>query len=66
MSKEKLFSSYRWNDVPVTGKIKKGKEQSKEERIKSKKALLEILVKNKTINQEEADRKLEDFINNYK
>lgn len=62
MSKEKSFSSYRWNEPPIIGKVEKGKEQSKEERIESKKVLLKILVDRKELSQKEADERLSNFI----
>lgn len=66
MNKEKPFSSYRWHTPPVVGESKDGKPQTREERIESKKTLLEILVRQKVITQEEADNQLAEFIKNYK
>ncbi|MBP3464107.1 MAG: hypothetical protein J6K45_06485 [Clostridia bacterium] len=62
MSKKKLFSSYRWNELPIIGKVEKGKEQSKEEEIEGEKTLLKILVDRKEMSQEEADERLSNFI----
>lgn len=65
MSRKELYSSYRWNE-PIKA-IQNGKQkQSKEERIKSKRTLLKILVENKTLTQEEADKELEEFIKKVK
>lgn len=65
MSKEKLYSSYRWNE-PIKA-ISLGKQKlPKEERIKSKKILLKILVENETLTQEEANERLEKFIKELK
>lgn len=66
MNKEKPFSSYRWKCPPIVGKVEDGEPQSKEERIKNKKTLLKILVKNKTLTQEEANQRLEKFLKNIK
>lgn len=65
MSKEKLYSSYSWNE-PIKAIVDGEQKQSKEERIKSKKTLLRILVEDKTLTQEEANKKLEEFIKNIK
>lgn len=65
MSKEKLYSSYRWNE-PIKAIVSGEQKQSKKERIKSKKTLLKILVENKTLTQEEADKRLEEFIESIK
>lgn len=65
MSKEKLFSSYRWHE-PIKAKVVGYQEMTKEEKIESKKDLLNILVDNKELTQEEADKRLKDFIDNYK
>ena len=61
MGNKKKYSSYRWNCLPVVSKIENNNPQSNEERIESKKALLKILVENKTLTQEEADTKLKKF-----
>ena len=66
MGNKKKYSSYRWNCLPVVSKIEKNNSQSNEERIKSKKTLLKILVENKILTQEEANRKLENFIKEIK
>ena len=65
MNKDKLFSSYRWNE-PIKTILAGEQKQTKEERIKSKKKLLKILVENKTLTQEEANKRLEEFIKNLK
>lgn len=62
MSKEKPYSSYRWNTPPIVEVVEEGKPQTKEERIKSKKMLLDILVKNKEMTRKEADNRIKEFI----
>jgi len=63
--KEKLFSSYRWHE-PINAVQIGYEEQSKEERIKSKKKLMQILVKRGEITQEAADKRIKDFIDSFK
>lgn len=65
MSKEKLYSSYRWNE-PIKAIANGERKQPKEERIKSKKTLLRILVEDKILTQEEANKKIEEFKKNIK
>ena len=64
MSKEKLYNSSRWHN-DTSGEPIECTEQSKEERIKSAKMLLKILVDKKELTQEEADerlkKKMKDF-----
>ena len=60
-----MYSSYRWNE-PIKAIVDGEQKQSEEERIKSKKTLLKILVENKTLTQEEASKRLEDFIESIK
>lgn len=61
MSKQDLYSSYRWQE-PIKAKVIGYKEQSKEERIESKKKLLKAMVESKVITKEEADKKMKEYI----
>lgn len=65
MSKQDLYSSYRWRE-PIKAKVVGFKEQSKEERIESKKMLLKAMVESKVITKEEADIRLKEYIEKYK
>lgn len=65
MSKDSLYSSYRWNE-PIKAEVIGYEKQSKEERIESKRTLLKAMVEGKVITQEEANKKLKEFIEDYK
>ena len=60
MSKEKLYSSPRWNE-PIKAIITGYVEQNEQELIKSKKTLLNILLKNGEITEKEANERLEEI-----
>lgn len=61
MSNKKLYTASRWHDNPNAEVI--GHETSnKEEQIENKKGLLEILVKDKIITKEEAEKRLNELI----
>lgn len=65
MSNKKLFTASRWNDDPKA-EVVGYEELTKEERIKHKEEFLELLVKDKVLTKQEAEKRLKDFIDEFK